>query len=127
MNKKRIDKNIDRAYQALSQVGIANNNVISKTFRGQISTFGAAVTMGSLLSAIAFFSEKGSASNDRCKLMQAISYILNLNNYSETAALYRYAQERIKNGRENACREDILNAAISIKLAMNLYELKKEG
>lgn len=123
MNKNTINQEIELAYEALSDSGIAVNGKIDKAFRGQISSFGAAVTMGSLLSAIAFFSDKGSASVDRTCLMDAILRILKKENKAPDNCrnLFSYARQ----GGDN-CREDIINAAIALKLAMNLYQLDKQ-
>ncbi len=120
MNKKWIDDHIDNAYRALKHVEIVKNGKIDKTYRGQLSTFGAAITMGSLLPAIAFFSTDGESSVDRSKLLKAIARVLNQNN------LYDYAQKKINEGNANSCKEEILNAAIALKLAMNLYEFTEE-
>jgi len=76
MNKKRIDNWILIAKEALNEIGIAQDGTINKNFRGQISSFGAAVVMGSLKSAVAFFVEQGQAEVDRSKLIQAMYYCI---------------------------------------------------
>ena len=132
MNKETIDQEIKIAYEVLSKTGIAVDGKIKKTFRGQISSFGAAVSMGSLLSAIAFFSQdakqdtKQEEKEDiaRSKLMIAIFEILKQRNLipDKCKTLFDY----VKEGEEDDCKEEILNAAIALKLSMNLYELVKE-
>jgi len=125
MNKGIINEEITYAYDALAKCKIANDGKIKKTFRGQISTFGAAVTMGSLLPAIAFFSDNGEASVERKRLMEAILFVLKKRDSGiSEASLFDYVSKR-KNT-ELQCKEDILNATIALKLAMNLYELTKE-
>lgn len=59
MNKAIINDEVVIAYDVLKDSEIVENGKIKKTWRGQISTFGAAVTMGSLIPAVAFFSEPG--------------------------------------------------------------------
>lgn len=49
---------------------------MNKTYRGQISTFGAAVVMGCLKSAIAFFSDPNKASVDRSKLIKVMYQLI---------------------------------------------------
>ena len=49
MNKAIINDEIVIAYDVLKKSEIVENGKIKKTWRGQISTFGAAVTMGSLI------------------------------------------------------------------------------
>lgn len=129
MNKGRIDKDLRAAYQALDKSGIVEDvegrKVIDFSFRGQIASFGASISMGSLLSAIAFFSAQNSAEVARDKLMNAILFILKADGRAkeDCSSLYAYAAERT-DGKEKDCREDILNAAIALKLAMNLYPRK---
>ena len=125
MNKNTVDQEINIAYEALAEVGIAQNGKIEKTYRGQISSFGAAVTMGSLLSAIAFFSQDGGSDVSRSKLMDAILIVLKKRGIAKESfqKLFDYA----KSSGEEGCKEDIINAAIALKLSMNLYELVKKS
>ena len=62
MNKKRVDELIPHAYEVINKVHICENDkkdpeklVVDSTYSSYTSSFGAAVTMGSLISAIAFF------------------------------------------------------------------------
>lgn len=117
MNKAKVDGYIPAAYQALKDAEIVQDGKIDAGFRGQIATFGAAVSMGSLLSAIAFFSEQNAAAVDRAKLLDAILSVLQSKKdaKSDYKSLYQYAAATPD------CREDVLNAAIALKLAINLY------
>lgn len=125
MNKNIVNDEIQMAYEALNETGIVKDNKIIKTFRGYISTFGAAIVMGSLLSAIAFYMEDSKETTERNKLMETILEVLKKNKLAEQNEkdLFEYSRKRCGNKEEAACREDIINAAIAIKLAMNLYEL----
>lgn len=131
MNKAKIDKLIPLAYEAISETGIAQNGEVKKGYRSQIAGFGAAVTMGSLLSAIAFFaaqaeqdeSDREDSKVDRTKLMNAVALILRQD--ADTRRLYRWAEARIHVGEEQQCKEEITDAAIALKLALNLYRLTK--
>ena len=122
MNKAIVNQEIGVAYEVLQECGIAKNGKIVKSFRGQISTFGAAVTMGSLKTAIVFFSADKKAKVERSKLIEAIFAIIkqNENVDGNIKTLYDYVS---KKNNEDECKEKIINAAIAIKLAMNLYEL----
>ena len=122
MNKAVINEEIGVAYKALSDVGIAKNGKIEKTYRGQISTFGAAVVMGSLTSTVAFFSQNGEATVERQKLLEAILTVLKETKKVDEKykSLFQLVDEK-----KDDIKEEILNAAISLKLAMNLYELTK--
>lgn len=132
MNKKRIEELIPKAYEALKNAGIAKLNEdtklteISKTFRGYISSFGAAIAMGSLKAAIAFYSKQEGALKSRDTLIKIIYVLINdnsnvtdFNNIPQTA-LYDYVD---KAPNESEVKEEIYNAAIALKLAMNLYKI----
>jgi len=129
MDKRIVDKLLPSAYKAIETYKIFENGKVNNTFRGQISAFGAAVSMGSLLSAVAFFSAKGGSDVDRPKLMMAIYDIvtgkqLNPDADDSKIALFNL----IKNKRDENSginKEQIINAAIAIKLAINLYPLGK--
>ena len=122
MNKRVVDELIPEAVVALKDAGVADqNNNINKTFRGQISTFGAAITNGSLISAVAFFSDNGSSSIERTRLLDAIRLLIK--EAGKYPDLFEYVRAQGKN-REKVVKEQILNAAIALKLAMNLYNLK---
>lgn len=124
MNKNIINEEISLAYDAIREVGIANEKgEVQKTFRGQVTSFGASVLMGSLLSSIAFFSDDKKASVDRSLILKAIFYILEKQEKvgSEETNLFKYAQSNQKEK-----KEEILNAATALKLAMNLYHLTGE-
>lgn len=127
MNKTTIDRNLSYAYQAIINAKISKDGKVNKSYRGQISTLGAAITMGSVKSAVCFFSEKANNNSDvdRSKLLDAIYYVLR--NSEDTKEKYKNV-ENLKSYVLNAdsdkevLKEDIVNAAIAIKLAMNLFE-----
>lgn len=121
MNKSIVNREITLAYDALRRAGVVKDGKITKTFRGQISSFGAAITMGSLLPAIAFFSDQGGASVERQRLMDAILDILKADKLApeDCRTLFDYAKRQ-----DADCQENIINAAIALKLAMNLYILE---
>ncbi|WOC31810.1 MULTISPECIES: type III-B CRISPR module-associated protein Cmr5 [Caproicibacterium] len=124
MNKRKVDALIPRAYDILAKVEIAKDGKIDKAWRGQIASFGAAISMGSLLSAVCFFSDNGNAAVERKKLMNGI-FLLIKDEYSKQISNANTLFELISqksNGKK--LKEDILNAAIALKLAMNLYTLE---
>lgn len=146
MNKALLDKWIPVAAKAIQECEIVNeNNVVQAGFRGQISSFGAAVAMGSLLSAVAAFSDNGSSAVPRANLMKAIFYILkdefmgnqdgnqDDNQEIEKDSLYRKILEESQNASTDGkntpvCnKENVLTAAIAIKLALKLYPSEKDS
>ena len=139
MNKHEVDRMIPQAYEVLSQVRIAENGKVNKAWRGQISSFGASIMQGSLLSAVSFFSAQGGAETKRERLMMAIWLLLNREKqfnisfepkndeekekYKEVATrLYKQVQPQPN---DKKLKEDIVNAAVALKLAMNLYDMGK--
>lgn len=131
MNKTRIDSNILVAYEAIQKADIVEKNgKVKKSYRGQISTLGAAITLGSLKSAICYFNAKAENNTDvdRTKLLKAIQYVLITNEetkakYESKASLWDMVKD-IQLADSMEIKEDIINAAIAIKLAFNLYELE---
>jgi len=129
MNKARIDRWIPVAYEVLSEEGgIAKNGVIDKNYQGQIAAFGAAVSTGSLLSAVSFFSSQGGSKVERNLLMNAIYQIITRDLLEQPLdrrvkfKLYQYVRMMNSQEKEKAVREEVLDAAISLKLAMNLFK-----
>ena len=127
INKAKVDQWIPKARAAIADAKILNDNgKLDSGYRGQISAFGAAVSMGSVLSAVAFFSKKGSDKDhdsqrkendyDRSKLIDAVRKIIGC-----SESLDKFAQT------DKDAKEQILHAAIALKLAMNLYEWEPKG
>lgn len=120
MNKQRVNDWIAPAAEALKVAGIAINGKIDSKFRGQISTFGAAVTMGSLKAAAAFFTKQGGAAVPRERLLTAMYYVIT-GEEKKPNEVFRY----ICDHEDPYVREQFVDAAIALKLAMNLYALEE--
>ena len=142
MDKKRIESNIGLAYDCLEknkeifkkhEIIEDNKKVvvagISSVYRGYISTFGASVTTGNLLSAIAFFSKDGDGDGKRSELIKVIFEILKGNKKKENVEiaeknLFEYVRKRCQNASNiHRMKEEILDYAIAVKLAMNLFTI----
>ena len=85
-NKNRTDSYIPDAIKALEACGIAKDGKIDSSYRGQISSFGAAVTIGSFKQAVAFFAQdakNGDSKINRSDLILAIDYVINPKKYPE--------------------------------------------
>ena len=137
MSIQRVNDWIVYGKEALDKIGIAEDGKIDKTFRGQISSFGAAISMGNLKSAVAFFSRQAGATVPRENLLRAIWFVLkrsegltweeimkpSKNDPKEhpiqTDAIFDYVCEN-----DGAVlKNKFLDASVAIKLAMNLFEL----
>lgn len=129
MSKQRINSMIPAACKAIRDSGLSFDNKVDKALRGQISAFGAAVNMGNLLSAVAFFSNKGGSSSERHLLMKAVYLLIpkseEKTDVTETSLLDLLVKETDPDALD-AYKEVIIDAAISIKLAMNLFELENK-
>lgn len=133
MNNRMVEGYLEPAFQALRDYDIAvsddeDNKLfkINKEFRSKIAAYGAAVTMGSLLSGTAFYSAQGKSEKERQNLMRAIYGVLHWNAkppidtknvHGDT--LFHY----VKDNNNRATKEQVLAAATALKLAMNLYRL----
>lgn len=113
MNKRTVEKMIPEACEVLTRVGIAKNGRVEGNYRAQFSAFGAAVTMGSVRAAVAFFNETGRSDVERFLIVEAVSALLGKS--GDTASL------------TNEEKESIINAAVALKLALNFFTLDKSG
>ena len=138
MSIQRVNDWIVYGKEALNKLEIAKNGKIDKTFRGQISSFGAAISMGNLKSAVAFFSKQAGASVPRENLLRAIWFVLkrsegltqeeimrrpaganDSDHPIQTDAIFDYVCEN-----DGAVlKNKFLDASVAIKLAMNLFDL----
>lgn len=122
MDKRMVDTYLDKAYEAIKKSGMLDKRKVKKAYRSQISSFGAAIAMGSVKAAIAFFAKQGGSDVDRPKILYAIYLTLverpTVNGAAGAVeALFKGLGEGTFN------KDDIVNAAVAVKLAMNLYEL----
>lgn len=140
MNKRKVDQAISRAYDVLNEIGIVEEingePAILKGYKSQISAFGASISMGSLISAVSFYSEKGNAAVDRTKLMKAIYIMINEQEKLDQpdCTLWEYIKETLSECNDIKYREthailkeQVINYSIALKLAMNLYPLKDDA
>ena len=121
MNKKQVNDWIYPAQKAIIECGIAENGKVDSAFRGQISSFGAAVVMGSLKSTVAFFADDGDAKVSRSKLIIAIYYIITGKRAKKPKDVFEYICEN--DNRQT--KEQFINASIAVKLALNFFDMGK--
>lgn len=123
MNKKIVEENIENAYCLLAKSSIVTNNIIDNIYCGYISQFGVSVVQGSVKAAIAFYN-----GDEKKKVIVDLIYdLLQKNPKNLLKADAKNKGEILINSLQKTIdKEDIINASISIKLAMNLFE-KKQG
>lgn len=129
MNKAKVNAYLPRAIEALTKFGIATENgVIVKTYRANISSFGAAITMGSFKAAVAFFAKDADSANqnrkekvNRSLLICAMNYVVN----GSVKSADTICKDIIlmNNADIPALCEEYINASIALKLAMNGFDL----
>lgn len=130
MNKLLIETFIPIAYKALkNNEKICVDGKISSTLKGNIASFGAAIQMGSLLSAVAFFSKQGGAAEPRQELLHVILEILKEHGDVPKDCMSLFDHICGMQGQEMVqMKKLVVCAAVAVKLAMNLFEQeKKEG
>ena len=128
MNKKRVNSYIPLAQDAIRKVGIADKeDKVDGNYRSHISSFGAAIILGSLKAAVAFFSTKGSSDVERPDLLRAMYYIITngeiLLDANRVDKVLKYVCN-VEN--EIALKESFINAAVALKLALNSFDLGKK-
>ena len=136
-NKNRTDSYIPDAIKALEACGIAKDGKIDSSYRGQISSFGAAVTIGSFKQAVAFFAQdakSGDSKINRSDLILAIDYVINPKKYPEEKITGKkdkinVIKEKILEMTDPAALKALenryLDAAVALKVAMGVYDMGK--
>jgi len=139
MSKSRIETYVPRAYKAIKSkhTGIAtkykDDYEVIEGLKGQISSFGSAVNMGNLKSAVAFFSDKGGSQSERQDLMKAIYLIINKDiniDGDNINCTNRSLFDQIVNVNDedkiSEFKEKILDAAVAVKLAIRMCKNVKK-
>ncbi|MDR1441036.1 MAG: hypothetical protein LBJ02_01360 [Bifidobacteriaceae bacterium] len=125
-DRARIDALIPKAKRALREVGIAKDGEVQKAWKGQVSAFGAAMTLGSPYAAIALFSNKEDKSSvERPLLLAAICKLIKRpQNGQNTDLATLLSNVSGDPARRRNLEQEIINATVAIKLAMNLYTIR---
>ena len=120
MNRKVVEENLNVAYEAIKKCKISDNGKINSTFRSYISQFGVSVVQGSVLAALSFYNEKEK------KLVDAIMYILSNGKFKKKDEYKNIDLVNVLESKIIIDKEDVINASIALKLALNLYEIDKQ-
>lgn len=126
MNKHTVDRWIPLAYQVLETE--YPDGVVKKTVQGYFSTFGAAITTGSLLATVCFFKQAGGSEQDKAVVYRGIeAVLLKAGVLSQKTTLQTYVMDETQRDGGYAAKENCINAALALKLALNLFSLSEEG
>lgn len=121
---------IQWAVEALGCARIIENNKYNSEFNGYISSLGAAIVQSGLLPAMIFFENKETEAKDRYKVIDAIRYIIN------EKRKYIGLQEEVKESiakyilshpNDKTLLKDVTDSAVSLKLALRMFEKIKMG
>ncbi len=129
MNKKKVEEYLSVAIDAIEVCEIAKKGEVIKTYRSNISGFGAAVTMGSFKAAVAFYSSDANNEDNvkRSKLIQAMDYFVRRAEQKLEAPTIREVSTILKEivglPSDRLIKEQYLDASIALKLALNAYVL----
>jgi len=123
--KKRIEQYLPDAIEIIEKVKIADQNGnVNNKFNGYFSSFGAAIVLSGIKSALAFYSNKKTA-KERVKILQAIYMLIvpghNREEIPAEKALLEYYIDNENN--DPLLKQKILDAAIALKLAVRTYKL----
>ncbi len=126
--KTRVENYLPPAIKAVEKIILEGKTgkPVPRPFKGYISAFGAAVIQSGILPAVAFYSAKGGAEEDRTNVIRAIEYILNRQEnfqYNDNETLLKYLVEHPAE-RENLTAK-IMDAATALKLALRTFEIEK--
>lgn len=117
MDRNHVEKMMGPAADALMKKYPTEK--LDRTIRSKFSAFGATVIMSGLLPAIAFYQKN---EPDTIALITEL-YRLENNDFEDN--IFDTSYNAIKDGRRNDVTETILDIAVSLKLACNLFELVK--
>ena len=132
MNKRKVEQLLPKAVKVLDDDKFKikdsddQGNFIEKGFRSQISSFGAAVTMGSFRAAVAFFANDGESGVKRSKLICIIYYIITGED-QVTAQDIAKKIASLSSDEEAKMKENFINASIALKLALNAFRLDEKS
>ncbi len=128
MNKNNVEKLIPIAINVIENSKLYSNGKVSKACSSQISTFGAAISQGSLLSAVLFFGKTDDKSKiDRRELLKVIHKVISegSSKYCKSCEDFTSLEDFIIKDKFIA-KKKIIDACIAIKLALNVFILDKE-
>lgn len=121
MDKKQVEELLPEAADVLAAK--FKNGKIPSTFRGYISSFGAAISMGSLMAAIAFYGNSDNKAKENRSILPDL--ILSVLKKRDSSITNNTLSEYVINCKDKVlAKQEIIHATIALKLAMNLFEIE---
>ena len=123
MNKKRVDRCIPHAINAIIEEGICKDNKIPKEFKGYVSSFGASIVQTGLLATIAFYANTNANTKEQRDLVPAAIYSILIKDGLDTSkGNYKNLFEYVADNNTKIVKDKICDAMISLKLALRSFE-----
>jgi len=123
---KRIDSLIPKAIEAVKNIqDEMKGKKLPSEYKGYVSSFGAAVLQSGLKAAIAFYESKSSSSvqNKKPLMLAILELVTDKKPDKNNDSLLEYV---IKND-SLELKDEILDAAAALKLAINTFEMKGDS
>lgn len=127
----KIDSStIIKANAAILDAKIVNGGQYDKVFKGYISSFGASIAQAGLLPTLIFYENKSDKASERPKVISALKIMLPDEYHIDSLA--KFLLEKKKENPNNYKSEErkllnlVTDAMVAIKLALRLYEEKKD-
>lgn len=117
MGIERINRKIPKAIQLLNTPEDPQHK-LEKEYTADISAFGTSIRQSGLLAAICFFMGESDAGKRRKKLLNILAKLLDNPDVKNESTLLQYAIQHPE------IEDELLDAAISIKLAIRVFEKK---
>lgn len=140
MNKSKIDQMIYQAYVKLCEEKkngciFSSDGKLPKQCQSRLSAFGASISTGSLWAGLSNYvdvSDRNDAKNAYGKEILDIIWELmkKQNSELEGESLLSYIMNLEKEGNKEKlykCKQEIKDAAVAVKLAMNFFEIENGG
>lgn len=101
--------------------GIFSGNKVQKEFPGYIASFGSAIIQSGLLPSVALFSQQGGQGKNKIPLMNAIFELVKKTEDQQR----NFLDLALANKDNKQFEQEVIRAAISLKLAMRTFEIDK--
>lgn len=126
MRKAQIDGFIKEAIKLVGEGDtklVRENGKIPKEFKGYVASLGTSLMQCGLIPSVALFSDLSSGSKEKEKILNVIYHLLKQDDWPGTL-LQKVIAISAGSSEEEKLKEEILDAAIALKLAIRTYEFE---
>lgn len=119
MNRYRIEELIGDARKVIAEQ-YKDQDSIDMMMRSKMSAFGAAVIMSGVLPAIAFYRD------NQKEIVIMLEKLYKKVHKNASGDIFDIMDQQIREHREAEATEELLAMSVSLKMALNLFNLKKK-